>query len=114
MGKATFRTERFNLIALKDIGDHEEQKTVTNDIEGVVTALKATGILIENHPYQRILYCDSEGYWDKVVINEQCEFVAFESIASRDEDRKPDHDADPRVLFAAMLLHEVHQGTGDA
>jgi hypothetical protein len=107
---AIYQTQSFNLVALTDTGHNLECMTVTNDVEQVLSTLKAAGRLIENHPYQRVLYCDSDGVWDEIVINGQCAFVGFRAIG---KDRTPDPEADPRVLFAALLLHEVRTGTGE-
>ncbi|WP_395066241.1 hypothetical protein [Paraburkholderia silvatlantica] len=106
--RAAFHTEAFNLVTIKDLGPHDRHATVTNDIEGVLASLVAAGRLVKGHPYQRVLYCDSEGQWDQVVIDDACEFVRFEQITG---ERKPVMDTDPRALLAALLLLEMNKGS---
>ncbi|CAB4046616.1 hypothetical protein LMG9964_00247 [Paraburkholderia phenoliruptrix] len=64
MRAANYRTHTVNLCAIEDTGDHARQFTVTNDIENVLHALRAAGQLHQNHPYQRVIYKDSDGRRD--------------------------------------------------
>jgi len=57
--------------------------SVTNDIENVLRVLVASDNL---KPGMRVVYCDTEGMWDEVVIDDQCAFVRFRlmQVPSRD------------------------------
>jgi hypothetical protein len=110
---AIYQVQSFNLVALTDTGHNLECQTVTNDIEHVLATLTESGRLIKGHPYQRVIYCDSDGYWDKVIIDTGCNFVTFAPLSTnRREEFRLGPDADPRMIFATMLLHEASEGTG--
>ncbi|CAB3682139.1 hypothetical protein R8871_02571 [Paraburkholderia graminis C4D1M] len=112
---AIYQTEAFNLVAITDL-KQPEAKSVTNDIENVLAALVDGGRLIIGHPCQRVRYCDSDGSWDQVVIDAQCQFVRFAPISSKDGERQQMTDTDPRSLLATLLLQEMYYGGqhGDA
>jgi hypothetical protein len=63
-----------------------------------------------DHPYQRVIYRDSEHIWDQVVIDDACRFVRFAPLKEKPEDLRPEPAADPRALFALLLLHECYAG----
>ncbi|CAB3758720.1 hypothetical protein [Paraburkholderia humisilvae] len=105
---AVFRTETFNLVAITDCGQHDQHKTVTNDIEHVLASLVDEGRLVVGHPYQRVLYCDSDGQWDQVVVDAHCRFVRFASITGIGAERPS--GSDPRMLLGALLLQEMFYG----
>lgn len=106
---ATYKTHTLNLCAIQDTGDHSKQRTVTNDIENVLRALMATGELKTGHPYQRVIYRDSDGRWDIVEIDSACNFVRFAPISEAHSDKPIPSDIDPRLLFAMLLLDEVNK-----
>jgi hypothetical protein len=110
---AVFQTQAFNLVAVTDTGQHDRHRTVTNDIEYVLATLVAEGRLVRGHPYQRVLYRDSEGQWDQVVIDANCEFVRFAQVTG--SERELVSGTVPRALLAALLL-EIREGGahGDA
>ena len=109
---AVFTSQAFNLVAITDTGDHRRHKTVTNDIERVLASLVAEGRLVVGHPYQRVLYCDSDGQWDQVIIDDACQFVRFARMTGMD--REPvSGRPDPRMLLAALLLQETFYGGRD-
>ena len=64
-------TQRF--MTIEDMNDG---MSVTNDIEAVLHALVWQGSLM---PLHRVIYADSEGVWDEVIIDEQCRFVDFKA-----------------------------------
>ena len=53
------------VISIRDVGDHSQVPTVTNDAEWVVEqiqkALRANGDDIKNY---HVIYRDTQGYWD--------------------------------------------------
>ena len=55
----------------------EGGRSVTNDIENVVSELIARGVL---RPGYRLTYRDSMGVWDEVVLDGHCRFVGFRSL----------------------------------
>lgn len=60
-------------LTIRDEGSHDKYKTVTNDVENVVTMLRAGGYLPEG---RRLFYYDSEGTKDEILI-EGGQFKAF-------------------------------------
>lgn len=57
-----------NIVAILDISDDELfVMSVTNDAEAVVTQLIALGVL---RPGDRLVYRDSFGLWDEIVVSD--------------------------------------------
>ena len=117
---ATYTTRTLNLCAITDIGPHDMHRTVTNDIEHVLADLVERGQLVPGHPLQRVICCDSEGYWDRVIIDDRCRFVKFLPIGKPEKwegtysgegfqaaQREANPDWDLRDLFATVLLEEI-------
>lgn len=58
-------------------------KTVTNNVEQVISELKESlGELPKN-----IVYRDTEFNWDRIIINQKCEFVRFAPCSDRKNGR---------------------------
>jgi hypothetical protein len=104
MGHAVYQMQAYNIVALTDL-NVPGAKSVTNDIENVLASLVAAGRLTPGHPYQRVIYRDSDGHWDRVDIDEQCRFVRFAPIA-RSWKHEPMLDTDPRLPMISMLADD--------
>jgi hypothetical protein len=104
MGRAIYQTQTYNIVAITDLG-LEGAISVTNAIESVLKSLVEAGRLIPGHPYQRVIYRDSDGHWDRVDIDEQCRFVRFAPIA-RSWKHEPMLDTDPRLPMISMLADD--------
>ena len=66
-----------NVIA---IIDHDEGKSVTNDAENVIADLAADFDLSK----YRVIYRDTRGIWDQMLVGRTGHFVGFSSINERD------------------------------
>lgn len=62
----------FRLI-IRDVGPHDQFKTVTNDVENVVRVLAAHGLLSR---LERLFYFDSDGDFSEIIVNDG-RFVRF-------------------------------------
>ena len=71
----SIENETDTFVYIRDCGNHSKCKTVTNDIEWVVTDLDDS---IENLENKRIFYMDSEGQIDEVIHNGKT-FVSFKA-----------------------------------
>ena len=108
MAHAQFEVQTFNLVAITDIGAHAQAMTVTNDIEHVLAKLVDGGALIPGRKMQRVIYRDSDGEWDEVVIDDACCFVCFQPImigtGAGSVPLRPKGEPEPGMIFGAMLL----------
>ena len=66
-----------NVIALIDL---DGPRSVTNDAENVIADLAADFDLSR---YQ-VIFCDTRGFWDQLLVNPAGRFVGFSSINERD------------------------------
>ena len=57
--------------------DENDGMSVTNDIEHVLDDLRRAGVLVAG---RRLIYCDSEGVWDEVLLDGGSRFVGFRSL----------------------------------
>jgi uncharacterized protein YbaR (Trm112 family) len=62
------------------IVDHDNGKSVTNDIHAVLDDIAADGVDLGVH---RVIYCDSHRIWDEVVLTSG-RFSTFKSINERE------------------------------
>jgi hypothetical protein len=60
--------------------DEEGARSVTNDAEQVVAELHALGLL---PPGRRLIYRDSTGAWDEMVVREGGLFVGFAPLRAK-------------------------------
>jgi hypothetical protein len=60
-------------LVIRDVGDHRQVLTITNDAERVVDELRSMGAL---PPGRRLFYYDSQGELDEIVVNDHG-FVCF-------------------------------------
>jgi hypothetical protein len=67
-----------NVIA---IIDHDEGKSVTNDAENVINDLTRQGFDLSQY---RVIYRDTRGIWDQMLIDRTGHFAGFSSINERD------------------------------
>lgn len=67
-----------NVIA---IIDHRESRSVTNDAENVIEDLVRQGFdLMQYH----LIYKDTRGIWDQILVDRTGHFAGFSSINERD------------------------------
>lgn len=66
------RPEIPDVVFVTDLDDGG--RSVTNDIEQVCAELATRGALSPGH---RLVYRDSEGIWDEVMLDSACAFVDF-------------------------------------
>lgn len=85
----TVRTQVF--MCLRDKNDG---MSLTNDIENALHALVMGSTLM---PGMRVIYADSEGIWDEVIIDEQCRFVDFRAW------RAPTRDDCARMVIESIV-----------
>ena len=71
------RTVHGNVIALID---HDQGKSVTNDAENVIADLAASFDLSQ----YRVIYRDTRGIWDELLVDRTGHFAGFSSINERD------------------------------
>jgi hypothetical protein len=67
-----------NIIA---IIDHGEGKSVTNDAENVIEDLARQGF---DFTHYRVVYKDTRGIWDQILVDRAGHFAGFSSINERD------------------------------
>ena len=67
-----------NVIA---ITDHDEGKSVTNDAENVIDDLARQGFDLSLY---RVIYRDTRGIWDQMLVDRTGHFAGFSSINERD------------------------------
>jgi hypothetical protein len=67
-----------NVIA---IIDHDEGKSVTNDAENVIDDLVRQGFDLAQY---RVIYRDTRGIWDELLVDRTGHFAGFSSINERD------------------------------
>ena len=72
---------RLTFLALTDLNE-AGYPSVTNDVENVLAALVAAGLLVSG---RLVIYCDSQGVWDQVLIDGACRFVDFRSLNARSD-----------------------------
>jgi hypothetical protein len=71
------RSVHGNVIA---IIDHDDGKSVTNDAENVIRDLEANFDLSK----YRVIYRDTRGIWDEMLVDRTGRFAGFSSINERD------------------------------
>jgi hypothetical protein len=79
MIRAAFSIEHASFVCVTDL-DLDGARSVTNDIENVIADLVTMERLF---PGDRLIYRDSEGTWDEVVLDDACRFVDFRRLATR-------------------------------
>jgi hypothetical protein len=89
-GKRTGKRHTFLAVT-----DHDDGMSVTNDVENVLRTLCDAE---ELRPGMRVIYRDTEGVWDEIVIDARCEFVGFRSLGS-------EHDRGAALLKAISMRH---------
>lgn len=72
------RTVHGTVIA---ITDHGGGKSVTNDAENVIADLARQGFDLSKHP---VIYQDTRGIWDQILVDRTGRFAGFSSINERD------------------------------
>jgi hypothetical protein len=75
----TIHRQRFTFLAVTDL-NLAGYPSVTNDIENVLTELVAAGLLVTG---RLVIYRDSLGIWDQVLIDDACRFANFRSLNAR-------------------------------
>ena len=76
--RAVFSYQTFgNVIA---VIDHDQGRSVTNDAEAVVAQL---GRKFDLSQY-RLIYKDTRGIWDQMLVDRTGQFAGFSSINERD------------------------------
>ena len=72
------RTLHGNVIA---IIDHDHGRSVTNDAENVITDMVAQGFDLSRY---LVIYRDTRGIWDQLLVDRTGHFAGFSSINERD------------------------------
>jgi hypothetical protein len=72
------RTVHGNVIA---IVDHDQGRTVTNDAENIIADLVAQGFDLSRY---LVIYKDTRGIWDQLLVDRSGLFAGFSSINERD------------------------------
>ena len=72
------RTLHGNVIA---IIDHDQGRSVTNDAENVIADLVAQGFDLSRY---LVIYRDTRGIWDQLLVDRTGHFAGFSSINERD------------------------------
>ncbi|MGF6607040.1 hypothetical protein OKW45_001940 [Paraburkholderia sp. WSM4175] len=67
-----------DIVAIADL-NVSGCRSVTNDIENVLADLVRLAALLTG---DRVIYRDSAGVWDQVIIDDACRFKGFESIGA--------------------------------
>jgi hypothetical protein len=67
-----------NVVA---IIDHDEGRSVTNDAENVIGDLTQQGFDLSKY---RVIYRDTHGIWDQLLVDRTGRFAGFSSINERD------------------------------
>jgi hypothetical protein len=76
--RAVFSYQTYgNVIA---ITDHDQGRSVTNDAENVIADLAANFDLSR----YRVIYRDTRGIWDQLLVDRTGRFAGFSSINERD------------------------------
>lgn len=57
--------------------DHDNGRSVTNDVDNVLAGIAAEVTDLRSH---RVIYRDTAGIWDEIVLNEDGTFKTFRSI----------------------------------
>jgi len=77
--------EASRYLVIRDVGDWNEQLTITNDAEGVVRRLGLTGMI---HGGMRLFYYDSGGELDELVFRQKhggpCVFLRYQYCPVQD------------------------------
>jgi hypothetical protein len=61
--------------------DHDQGRTVTNDAANVVDDLTRQGFDLSKY---RVIYKDTRGIWDQILVDRTGHFAGFSSINERD------------------------------
>lgn len=80
MMRSTYTTTR--LPGFICLNDTNEGSSVTNDAENVIEDLLRAGYDLEHN---RVLYCDSQGVWDELVVRSG-KFAGFHVLDADDLD----------------------------
>ncbi|HEX6440966.1 MAG TPA: hypothetical protein VF007_02190 [Stellaceae bacterium] len=72
------RTVHGNVIA---IIDHDQGRSVTNDADNVIADLAAQGFDLSRY---LVIYRDTRGIWDQLLVDRTGHFAGFRSINERD------------------------------
>lgn len=72
------RTLHGNVIA---ITDHDQGRSVTNDADNVIADLAAQGFDLSRY---LVIYRDTRGIWDQLLVDSTGHFAGFSSINERD------------------------------
>ncbi|HEX6441641.1 MAG TPA: hypothetical protein VF007_05595, partial [Stellaceae bacterium] len=72
------RTVHGNVIA---IIDHDQGRSVTNDADNVIADLAAQGLDLSRY---LVIYRDTRGIWDQLLVDRTGHFAGFSSINERD------------------------------
>ena len=72
------RTVHGNVIA---VIDHDQGRSVTNDAENVIADLVAQGFDLSRY---LVIYRDTRGIWDQLLVDRTGHFAGFSSINERD------------------------------
>ena len=72
------RTVHGNVIA---IIDHHEGRSVTNDADNVIDDLARQGFDLSKY---LVIYRDTRGIWDQLLVDRTGHFAGFSSINERD------------------------------
>ena len=72
------RTVNGNVIA---IIDHDGPRSVTNDADNVIADLAAQGFDLSRY---LVIYKDTRGIWDQLLVDRTGRFAGFSSINERD------------------------------
>ena len=67
-----------NVIA---ITDHDGARSVTNDAENVIDDLTRQGFDLSRY---HVIYRDTRGIWDQILVDRTGHFAGFSSINERD------------------------------
>ncbi|TCK32597.1 hypothetical protein B0G84_8412 [Paraburkholderia sp. BL8N3] len=76
--RLAFTVFHLRFVCITDLD--EGGMTVTNDVKRVLASLVQTDELCSG---DIVIYQDSEGWWDQVVIDHECHFVEFKSLNER-------------------------------
>lgn len=68
------------LIVIRDLGPHDQYKTVTNAAESVVDRLAVAMLL---PPGRRLFYYDSEGEFAEILLDDKQYFAGFAPARER-------------------------------
>lgn len=74
-GSFLFREDEHHVVILDLYDDENPTPTVTNAVESVLEDLK--WIITKSDFLNSIVYRDSEGDWDEIVVDEEGKFIRF-------------------------------------